>query len=100
LTSDKQAEVNRRNALKSTGLKTSEGKDAVRLNTMKHGLLSRKIPVPGEDEAALKELSELLRAELQPMRELEDLLFNRIVAATWRLRRLERMEAGIFTWEH
>ena len=67
---------------------------------MKHGLLSREILVPGEDEAALKELSELLRAEVRPVGELEGLLFNRIVAATWRLRRLERVEAGIFTWEH
>ncbi len=99
MTSDKQAEANRRNALKSTSPKMSEGKDAVRLNAMKHGLLSREILVPGEDEeAALKELSELLRAELQPVGELEGLLFNRIVAATWRLRRLERVEASIFTW--
>ena len=32
--------------------------------------------------------------------ELEDLLVERIIAAYWRLRRLGRVEAGMFTWEH
>lgn len=41
-----------------------------------------------------------MRAELQPVRELEGLLLERIIAAYWRLRRLGRVEAGIFTWEH
>ena len=42
MTSEKKAEANRRNALKSTGPKTPEGKDAVRLNALKHGLLSQR----------------------------------------------------------
>ena len=61
MTSEKKAEANRRNALKSTGPKTPEGKDAVRLNALKHGLLSEEILLPGEDEEALRELGEHLR---------------------------------------
>jgi hypothetical protein len=99
MTSDRKAEANRRNALKSTGPKTPEGKAAVRLNALKHGLLSREILLPGEDEEALRELGERLRAELQPAGELENLLVDRITAAYWRLRRLGRVEAGIFAWE-
>lgn len=99
MTSDKKAEANRRNALKSTGPKTSKGKAAVRLNAMKHGLLSQEILLPGEDEAALKELGERLRDELEPVGELENLLVDRIIASTWRLRRLGRVEAGIFAFE-
>ena len=99
MTSDKQAEANRRNALKSTGPKTPEGKAAVRHNALRHGLLSRDVLVPGEDEAALKELGERLRDELQPVGELENLLVDRIIAAHWRLRRLGRVEDGIFAWE-
>jgi hypothetical protein len=38
MTSEKQIQANRRNARKSTGPKTPEGKDAVRLNANKHGL--------------------------------------------------------------
>ena len=99
MTSDKKAEANRRNALKSTGPKTPEGKAAVRLNALKHGLLSQDILLPGEGEEALKELNEHLRNELQPVGELENLLVDRIISACWRLRRLGRVETGIFAWE-
>ena len=94
MTSEKKAEANRRNALKSTGPKTPEGKAAVRLNALKHGLLSREVLLPGEDEEALRELGERLRDELQPVGELENLLVDRIIASYWRLRRLGRVEAG------
>ena len=82
MTSDSKAEANRQNALKSTGPKTLEGKAAVRLNAVKHGLLSEQVLLPDEDEDALSELSERLRAELQPEGELENLLVDRITAAT------------------
>ncbi len=99
MTSDKQTKANQRNALKSTGPKTPEGRAAIRLNARTHGLLSQEVLLPGEDEEALKELGESLRAELQPVGELENLLVDRIVATHWRLRRLGRVEAGIFTWQ-
>src|SRR5919112_2706787 len=99
MTSDRKAEANRQNALKSTGPKTLEGKTAVRLNAVKHGLLSEQVLLPDEDEDALRDLSERLRTELQPEGELENLLVDRITAATWRLRRLGRVEAGIFAFE-
>ena len=99
MTSEKKAQANRRNALKSTGPKTPEGKSAVRLNALRHGLRSEEILLPGEDEEALRELDEYLRAELQPVGELENLLIDRVVAAYWRLRRLGRVEAGIFIQE-
>ena len=99
MTSDKQAQANRRNALKSTGPKTPEGKAAVRHNATKHGLLSQEVLLPEEDAAALEELGERLRTELQPVGELEGMLVDRIIAAYWRLRRLGRVEAGIFAWE-
>jgi hypothetical protein len=99
MTSAKQVQANRRNAQKSTGPKTKEGKDIASLNATKHGLPSQEVLLPGEDEAALKELGERLRTELQPAGELESLLVDRIIASYWRLRRLGRVEAGIFAWE-
>ena len=99
MTSDKQIDANRRNALKSTGPKTPEGKAAVRLNALKYGLLSKETLLPGEDEEDLRELDERLRGELQPVGELENLLVDRIVSAHWRLGRLVRVEAGIFARE-
>jgi hypothetical protein len=100
MTSDKKAEANRLNALKSTGPRTQEGKAAVHLNALRHGLRSEQILLPGEDKEALRELDEHLRAELDPCGELERLLVDRIVAGYWRLRRLGRVEAGIYVWEH
>src|SRR5829696_220427 len=99
MASKKQIQANRQNALKSTGPKTPEGKDTARLNATKHGLLSQVDLLPGEDEEALKELAERLRAELQPVGEMESLLVEKIIDAVWRLRRLRRVETGIFAWE-
>jgi hypothetical protein len=99
MASDKQIRANRRNAQKSTGPNTPEGKDAVRLNATKHGLRSQEVLLPGEDEEGLKELDENLRAELQPVGELENLLVDGIIAAHWRLRRFRRVETGIFAWQ-
>jgi hypothetical protein len=100
VTSEKKTEANRQNALKSTGPRTPEGKDTVRLNAVKHGLLSKEVLLPGEDGEALRELGEGLRTELHPVGNLENLLVDRIIAAIWRLRRLGRVETGIFAWEH
>src|SRR5215210_3912136 len=99
MTSEKKTQANRQNALKSTGPKTPEGKEAVRLNAVKHGLLSKETLLPGEDEEALRELSDLLRGELQPVGVLENLLVDQIVSAYWRLGRFARVEAGIFALE-
>jgi hypothetical protein len=99
MSSARKAAANRQNALKSTGPKTPDGKAAVRLNALRHGLLSEEILLPGEDEEALRELAEDLRAELQPVGELEGLLVDRITSLLWRLRRLGRVEAGIFAHE-
>ncbi len=98
MTSAKKAEADRRNAHKGPGPSTPEGKAAVRHNAVKHGLPSRDVLLSEEDEAALKELGEDLRDELQPVGELERLLVDRIIS-TWRLKRLGRVETGILAFE-
>jgi hypothetical protein len=99
MTSAKKAQANRQNALKSTGPKTPEGKANVRHNALKHGLLAKEVLLPEEDEELLRELDDHLRAALRPEGEMEDLLVEQIVAAHWRLRRLRRVETGVFDWE-
>ena len=96
MTSTKQITANRENALKSTGPKTEEGKSAITLNAMKHGLLSKEVLLPNEDEKMLIEFGKRLRSQLQPIGELETLLADRIVASTWRLRRILVLEIDIF----
>ncbi len=43
MTSEGKAEANRSNAQKSTGPSSPEGKSAVRLNALRHGLLSEEV---------------------------------------------------------
>ena len=54
------------------------------VHPLSHGLLSQQVLLPGEDGEALRELGERLRAELQPVGELEELLVDRVTAAYWR----------------
>jgi hypothetical protein len=96
LISERRIEANRRNAQKSTGPRTPEGKAAVALNSMKHGLLSREAIVQGECEADLVDFGKRLRAQLAPTGELELLLADRIVSCAWRIRRLLRVESRLF----
>jgi hypothetical protein len=99
MASDRQVRANRRNARKSTGPKTREGKSAVSLNALKHGLLSQKMLLPDEDESSLAQLSEHLHSQLQPVGELESLLVERMIANAWRLRRVLTVEAEIYEAE-
>ena len=96
MASPKQIEANRRNAKKATGPRTSAGKRKVALNAVKHGLLAQQVVLPNEDEEEFAEFTVRLAHELQPVGELEDLLVGMIAACAWRLRRLQRVEKGLF----
>jgi hypothetical protein len=98
VTSDRQRSANWMNAQASTGPKTSQGKAAVRLNAMQHGLLCHDVVLPGEDAEAFEELRNRVWADLAPSGPVEELLTDRVVNAMWRLRRLERVECTLFDW--
>ena len=61
-----QIDANRRNALKSTGPKTPEGKAAVSMNSLRHGLRARKVVLPGENREEFNQLCDDLEREWQP----------------------------------
>jgi hypothetical protein len=98
MATDKQIAANHTNAQRSTGPRTPEGKAAIRLNALQHGLLARDIFVDTgdgrEDEADYADLVEELRQDLQPQGRLELMLVEKIAAAYWRLRRAAREEAS------
>jgi hypothetical protein len=100
MTSKRRLEANRKNAQASTGPKTAEGKARVAQNAVVHGLLSQQTLLPDEDPEALETLAETMRAELNPEGPQEEFLVEMMVRALWRLRRLGRVEAGIFAWKH
>jgi hypothetical protein len=96
MTSEQQIRANRRNAQLSTGPATPEGKAASRNNAFRHGLRSRDIVIAGEDPEMFAYLKDELEAELEPVGFQEAELVERIAVFMWRLRRLHRVEAGIF----
>lgn len=73
--SNKKLEANRRNALKSTGPKTKEGKLFASQNALKHGLNAEKFLVIGENleevNAFVPPQSKLSAEELQKQMEKE-----------------------------
>jgi hypothetical protein len=96
MTTAKQVDANRRNALGSTGPRTAEGKAVSKLNGMRHGLLAQSVLLPDEDPDVFDELYDNLMAELAPIGEIEVRLTDRIAACLWRLQRVGAIEAGIF----
>lgn len=97
MSSELQKRANKANAQKSTGPTSETGKIAVRLNAVRHGLLSRAPVVAGEDADEYTALCAQLNQELQPVGIIETQLAARIAGALWRLRRLAHIEAGLLT---
>lgn len=100
MTTEKSIAANRRNAKLSTGPITQEGKNAVRQNAVKHGLLSASALLPTEDAAFFAAFSEAIRDDLEPVGEVESFLVERIASCAWRLRRAGILEAGILEWHY
>jgi len=98
--SPRQLEANRRNAQLSTGPRTLEGKARVRLNAVKHGILSRETLITttsnAENEDEFSALLDGLGAQLLPQGALEELLVQQIAGCYWRLRRIFRADALLF----
>jgi hypothetical protein len=92
-----RAEASRRNGARSRGPKTAEGKARAAQNSLKHGFRARKyLVLPAEDGAAFQALEAALMEELAPEGALQTALARRVIAATWRLERAERIEAELF----
>src|SRR5437899_8223473 len=96
----RQIEATRPNARHSTGPSTPEGRAAVRLNGLKHGLCAETIVVPGEDPAEFEAMLEAYRAEYQPATRSAEFLVRQVAMADWRLLRLYRIEASFHTIRH
>ncbi|MHC4571234.1 MAG: hypothetical protein ACYS0C_04055 [Planctomycetota bacterium] len=92
MVSESQILANRRNAQKSTGPRTSEGKAAVSQNAVKHGLLARHDVISSESQADFDLYREKMLAELAPASPMESMLAERIVSLSWRLKRTGRIQ--------
>jgi len=98
MATQKQINANRRNAQKSTGPRTPEGKARVRFNALKHGMLAKSIILPGKENFESREefdfLLQSLFDDLQPVGMIEQTLVEKVAVAYWRLQRALRAEAA------
>ncbi|MBV9767615.1 MAG: hypothetical protein JOZ48_22435 [Acidobacteriaceae bacterium] len=93
----KRAEINRANAQHSTGPRSPQGKATSSRNSLKHGLASGEIIIPGEDPAAFDALLHDLLEEHQPASPTEELLIKEMAQSYWLAQRALRFQNECFT---
>jgi hypothetical protein len=93
---EKRLAANRRNALKSTGPKSPEGKARASMNALKHGLRASSLAVPVLENPEDWEVHRrLVLQDLAPAGYLETVLSERAAAILWRLGRVVRYESAV-----
>jgi hypothetical protein len=93
----KQTAANRRNARKSTGPKTPEGKAASSMNALRHGLRARTVILKDENREDFDEILTGLQDQFQPQNPGERHLVDQAAIAQWKLVRAETYEARACT---
>ena len=96
MTSFRQIEANRRNARKSTGPITQEGKQRSRCNAVRHGLTAETLIRALEDAEDYKTFEAAIIADYDAQSAVERELVLRLASFLWRLRRATTMETGLF----
>jgi hypothetical protein len=87
MSTEAQRLANQQNALKSTGPKTTDGKESSRRNALKHGLTGSGEVLTRSDDRKFRKTLKAWREHLQPIDVLEDCLVARAVLAEVRLKR-------------
>jgi len=87
-----QIAANRRNAQKSTGPRTPQGRSIVSQNAVKHGLTAAHVIISSESQADFDLYRDQLLTELAPTSPMESILAERIVNLSWRLKRASRIQ--------
>jgi hypothetical protein len=96
MSSLKQIEANRRNALKSTGPTTPDGKDRSRRNAVRHGLTAETVIAALEDAEDYQAFEAAVTADYDAETAVERELVLRLASVLWRLRRATRIETALF----
>ena len=96
MTSFRQFEANRRNALRSTGPRTEDGKRRSRLNAVRHGLTAETVVGSLEDAEDYKAFEATIIADYCPETAVARELVLRLASLLWRLRRATAIETDLF----
>lgn len=100
MTSDRRNVANRKNAQRSTGPTTPEGRAISSRNAVRHGVLCEHVTVEAENFERFDALLEGLWREINPVGEREALLVERLANLFWRERRLVEAERGALSARH
>jgi hypothetical protein len=96
MTSFRQIEANRRNARKSTGPTTEEGKQRSRGNAVRHGLTAETVIGALEDAEDYSAFEAAITADYDAQSAVERELVLRLASLLWRLNRATTIETGLF----
>ena len=96
MASEKQTSANQRNAAKSTGPVTQNGKLQSRRNAMRHGLTAATVVPAMEDAEEFERFEAAIRADYLPASMIEHELVARLTSLLWRLRRSTLIETNLF----
>ena len=96
MTSIRQIEANRRNAIRSTGPKTEDGKIRSRRNAIRHGLSAETVIEIAEDLEDYRGFEASVVADYDPITAVERELVLRLASLLWRLRRASAIETDLF----
>src|SRR5580658_7958834 len=97
---EKQSAASRANSQKSTGPRTTEGRAKSRFNALKHGIYAESQIIFGESAEDLAELAAEYHEHYNPADPSERCLVDALIETEWRLRRMRRVEAGIWEDRH
>ena len=95
MTSFRQIEANRRNALRSTGPRTEEGKRQSRRNALRHGLTAETVIDGLEDSEDYRAFEAAVIADYDAQTAVERELVLRLASLLWRLRRIISIETDL-----
>src|SRR5579863_1703390 len=96
MTSFRQIEANRRNARKSTGPTSEEGKQRSRRNAVRHGLTAETVVGALEDAEDYTAFEAAITADYDVQSAVERDLVLRVASLLWRLHRATTIETGLF----
>jgi hypothetical protein len=96
MSSLKQIQANRRNAFKSTGPRTPEGKERSRRNAVRHGLTAETVIAALEDAEDYEAFQAAVIADYDAETAVERELVLRLASVFWRLRRATGIETSLF----
>jgi hypothetical protein len=99
MSTPKQIDANRRNAQKTTGPRSAQGKAASRANSLKTGLYTRSRVIAGEDPAELRALADRYFLRWEPATPEESFLVATLVDSDWLLRRYSLADAQIWDYQ-